>query len=43
MFSIFKKKKCKCKFNIDDVINLKIDPKCVYCGKHLSEYEKQNK
>jgi hypothetical protein len=30
-------KECKHQFNQDDVMNLKLDPKCVKCGKELSK------
>ena len=34
---------CNHGFNIEDVVNLKIDAKCVYCGKSLSQCEKEFK
>lgn len=33
---------CKHRFYIQDVINLKTDPKCVNCNKTLSELTPQN-
>ena len=41
MFRIFKKKKCKCEFDVFDLVDMKTDPECVHCGKKLSEYEEK--
>ncbi len=30
-------KSCDHRFEIKEVMNIKIDPKCLYCGKPLSE------
>lgn len=39
MIKIFTPTLCKCEFELHEVANLKIDPKCIYCGTPLSTYE----
>jgi len=37
---LFGKSECNHRFKPEDVCNTKIDPKCVKCGKSLSELSK---
>jgi hypothetical protein len=42
IFMYFDNKYCNHTFNQDDVMNLKIEPKCVKCGKDINQCKKSS-